>query len=256
MNKIFFDIGNSYVKWATLIDGDYQYFKSMKMEFLLYEGFKALHLSANIDEVYFSSVGQAEQIDDFKSFIHEELNILPIQLTSQKSCCGLQSGYEDFSSLGDDRWLAMLGTVEGYTKPVIVIDAGTALTIDAIVDSKHQGGFIVPGLNTMRKSLFVETANLKDVAKHENDNNQENRSHNLLAVETTAAIMGGTLYMAAAFVNRVILDLNHQLQTQFKVVVTGGEAKQLTTLLDSDYDYIPDLVLQGMVFVVESVKKA
>lgn len=255
MNKIFFDIGNSFIKWATIVDGYYEYYAPIRMETLLAEGLEILELDKTFNEVYFSSVAHANHIDEFKSLIQSSFKVLPIQLTSQKRCCGLESGYKDFSKLGDDRWLAMLGAVELYQQPVIVIDAGTALTIDAIVNGQHQGGFIVPGLHTMRKSLSLSTADLSEFSMTDLADDQKNTSQELLATETTAAILGGTLYMTAAFVNQVIADLNQQLATQFKVIITGGDASQITSLIDADYEHIPDLVLQGMVFVEESVKK-
>ena len=255
MNKIFFDIGNSFIKWATVIDGYYDYYEPIKMDSLLKNGIEILDLKVNFNEVYFSSVAHAIYIDEFKSLIQQNLKVIPLQLTAQKSCCGLESGYKDFSKLGDDRWLAMLGAYEIYQQPVIVIDAGTALTIDAIVDGKHQGGFIVPGLYTMRQSLSLNTADLHEVHFSDFRSPDEVRNQVLLANDTASAILGGTLYMAAAYINQVISDLNRQLETQFRIIVTGGEASQIKNLIDVDYEWIPDLVLQGMVFVEESVKK-
>ncbi|MDX1352437.1 MAG: type III pantothenate kinase, partial [Thiomicrorhabdus sp.] len=159
----------------------------------------------------------------------------------------------DFSQLGDDRWFAMQGAIGIYQEPVIIVDAGTALTVDSVIDGKHQGGFIVPGLYTMRKSLASNTNNLQHysqsaLASHSSDNN-------LLANNTAEAILGGTLYMVAAFINQIVNDLNSQIGTSFKLILTGGESVNICRLLDSEFDYIPDLVLQGMVNVEECVKK-
>ncbi|MEA1988654.1 MAG: type III pantothenate kinase [Pseudomonadota bacterium] len=254
MTKLFLDIGNSFIKWSTVINGEYTIYAPVHLDELLSLGLGSFNLNEMPDVVYFSTVANAEKVDSLKQIIQNEWQVLPIQLTSQKSCCGLTSGYENFNQLGDDRWFAMQGALGIYSVPTIIVDAGTALTIDAVVDGKHLGGLIVPGMSTMRQSLANNTADLLDVSK--SDMSSDINKMQLLGTDTTSAILGGTLYMAAAFINQVINDLNNQVGTQFKVIMTGGESEQLCRLLDSTYDYIPDLVLQGMVNVEESVKNS
>ena len=253
MNKIFLDIGNSYIKWASVTDEGYALHEPLTIEEVIDSELSAFDFDEVIDEVYFSSVGNSDGVDALKSLIQSEWQILPIQLTSQKSCCGLTSGYDNFSQLGDDRWFAMLGGVDMYSQPIVVVDAGTAITIDAVVEGQHLGGLIVPGLYTMRKSLATNTADLADYSMPQLSESESTPT--LLATDTASAILGGTLYMTASFINQVIDDLNRQLETQLKVLLTGGEAPQLLPLLDEEVEFIPDLILQGMVAVEESVKK-
>lgn len=255
MNKLFLDIGNSLVKWATVSNEDYVLHGTKTIKELLENNLSDLEQPCVPDEVYFSSVASAASVDSLKSCIQQKWNLFPTQLTAQKSCCGLICGYDQFEQLGDDRWFAMMGAIGVYDDaPLLVIDAGTALTIDAVMNGKHLGGFIVPGLQTMRHALAKSTADLSvyDDSCVVEANKQ---SDSLLATNTADAILGGTLYMSASFINQIIVDLNIQLNTVFKVILTGGEASQLFKLLDVDFDYIPDLVLQGMVNVEESVKK-
>jgi type III pantothenate kinase len=254
MIKLFLDIGNSYVKWATVIDGNYEVHESIQINTLLDEGIDYLCKYGKPDEVYISTVADAAKVDALKLFIQNMWHVFPIQLNAQQHCCGLTSGYDDFTQLGVDRWFALQGAIGIYSVPTIVIDAGTALTIDAVIDGQHQGGFIVPGVHTMRKSLAANTADLSEIDELIVQE-QSNDSSQLLATNTSSAILAGTLYMAGAFINQVVNDLNSKVQTRFKVIMTGGESAQLCSLLDFEYDYIPDLVLQGMVNVEESVKK-
>jgi len=257
MNKLFLDIGNSQLKWASVVDGEYLQSQSIALNRVIDSQLDCLNLESIPDEVYFSTVGKPQLVDNLKLLIQTVWQVLPVQLTSQQTCCGLKSGYEDFSALGDDRWFAMLGAIGVYDTPVIVIDAGTALTIDSVIDGQHKGGFIVPGLSTLRTSLANSTADLSDFSQSSTEglNDIDKTDGSVLAVDTKSAILGGTLYMTAAFINQVVSDLNHQFSTQFKLIVTGGDAKVLASLIDSQFDYIPDLVLQGMVNVEESIKK-
>ncbi len=252
MTKLFLDIGNSFVKSASMNDGYYTLNQAVKLTELLSRGLEILDLETTPDEVYFSSVENASEIDKLKSLIQSEWHLLAIQLTSQKSCCGLESGYSDFSALGDDRWFSMLGAIEIYKEPVLVVDAGTALTVDAIIDGQHKGGFIVPGLHTMQQSLLKQTADLERLMNEADSSVAED---SVLARDTQSAILGGTMYMAASFINHLVEDLNSQYGTVFKLVLTGGESLQILPLLDSEYELISDLVLQGMVYMEETVKK-
>ena len=253
MNKLFLDIGNSFIKYSTVINGEYTVYDSILLDDLLFNGLDFFGISNFADIVYFYTVACADKVDTLKLCIQNEWQVLPIQMTAQKSCCGLTSGYDNFNQLGDDRWFAMQGAMGIYNLPLIVVDAGTALTIDAVLDGQHLGGLIVPGMNTMRQSLATHTADLLEVRSSDikSDCNEL-----LLGTNTASGILGGTLYMVAAFINQVINDLNNQVGTQFKIIMTGGESEQLCRLLDFEYDYIPDLVLQGMVNVEESVKNS
>lgn len=253
MNKLFLDIGNSSVKWATVSDETYEVHEPFSFEKIEEDGLSCFEVSAVPDVVYFSSVGDALRVDQLKLAIQQLWQVFPVQLTAQQLCCGLTSGYSDFTQLGDDRWFAMQGALGIYSEPTIVVDAGTALTVDAILEGKHLGGFIVPGLYIMRQSLSKNTQNLP--LANDTQVRGDDYKDNLLATNTTQGILGGTLYMSVSFINELVTDLNNQLNTRFKLIITGGDARKICTLLDHEFDYVPDLVLQGMVNVEESVKK-
>ena len=71
--------------------------------------------------------------------------------------------YDDPSSLGSDRFLAMLGAMNHFPKKqLLVIDIGSAMTFDAIDgNGSHLGGLIMPGLGVLRKSFSkFETTDL------------------------------------------------------------------------------------------------
>ncbi len=252
MNKLFLDVGNSRVKIALVSKGGYEVLPAVELsEFLTDEGFDRILKGKKIEAVYIASVTSHENLERLKLFVQDKCRLFPIILTAQTSACGLVSGYQDFHQLGDDRWMAMQGAIGFYKEPLIVISAGTAMTLDAIMDGKHLGGFIVPGLNSLRASLATDTAALSVVEKVDS----ESVIPGLLAKNTETAILGGTLYMTVAYLNTIIADLNAQLKTTFKVILTGGNAKQLSALIDDPSEVIPDLILQGMINIEESVKK-
>ncbi|MBN2647899.1 MAG: type III pantothenate kinase [Thiotrichales bacterium] len=252
MNRIFIDIGNSRIKFAVSENGRYEYLGAeLNADFLSKIDELLLSRFDHIEEVYYSSVASLDVVEELKGSIQDAWQLIPIELSAQKRFCGLESGYTQFYQLGSDRWMAMQGGLSMTQAPFIVIDAGTALTVDAVVDGVHKGGFIVPGLQMMRQSLVKDTAKLFCAPQEELIDSD---AVNLLAKETSGAILAGTLYMSAAFINHLISDLNHQIGTEFKVFLTGGDSVQLASLLDYQFAYVPDLVLLGMQRIVESVK--
>ena len=70
---------------------------------------------------------------------------------------GLACGYRYPERLGIDRWLAVLACWCNLSKRALVVDAGSALTIDVLDGEVHAGGYIVPGYQMQRASLGANT---------------------------------------------------------------------------------------------------
>ena len=110
-----------------------------------------------------SAVSGGEKHNLLTEIIHGGFGVPVLVARTKASCCGLTIAYREASALGVDRWLAMLAAFyqpEKGTK--IIIDSGTALTVDIIdPNGNHIGGYIVPGIQLMRQSLQLNTARLK-----------------------------------------------------------------------------------------------
>ncbi len=256
MNKLFLDVGNTRVKMALANKRGYELLPAVALtEFLTEDGFGASLSGKKVDAVYITSVTSHENLEILKLRIQKAYQLFPVILSAQPEACGLVSGYDSFYQLGDDRWMAMQGAVALYQEPVIVISAGTAMTLDAVKDGKHLGGFIVPGLDSLRNSLANDTAALSKVDLPKCDSMEDVEAMaGGLARRTDMAILGGTLYMTVAYLNAIISDLNCQMAVMFKVVFTGGNAQLLSSLIEAESEVISDLVLQGMMNIEKSVK--
>ena len=78
--------------------------------------------------------------------------------TAQSACFGLVSSYAEPERMGVDRWLAMLAAHAHNEGALCVIDAGTAVTVDLVsAEGVHEGGYILPGVDLMRRALISET---------------------------------------------------------------------------------------------------
>ena len=86
----------------------------------------------------------------------------PIFAKVTKLCAGVTNAYDDVGQMGVDRWLAMLAAYSDCRDACLVVDAGSALTVDIVKSSgQHLGGYIVPGLQLMRGALFRDTDRVK-----------------------------------------------------------------------------------------------
>lgn len=155
-----------------------------------------------------------------------------------------------YPTLGVDRALAVLGAGEKFGWPVLVIDAGTALTFTG-VDERRQliGGAILPGFRLQLKSLWKGTASLPDV-----EIPPELPSR--WALNTPAGIQSGVIYSIVAGVRDFIQEWWRDYP-QSKIVVTGGGGPGLLAYLKAQNSAIanvaisdPHLVFSGMEKIV------
>ncbi|MCU0544797.1 MAG: pantothenate kinase [Oscillatoriaceae cyanobacterium Prado104] len=137
-----------------------------------------------------------------------------------------------YSSLGIDRALALLGAGTKLGWPILVIDAGTALTFTGADVNQHLvGGAILPGLWLQLSSLGAKTASLPSVSLPENLPQR-------WAADTASAIQSGVVRVAVAGVRDFIEDWQ-RLFPSSKIALTGGDR---TLLLKYLKEAFPDTV--------------
>lgn len=159
------------------------------------------------------------------------------------TCAGVINGYTKPEQLGADRWAAMVGAYALENSAVCVIDCGTALTCDAIdSDGRHLGGVIAPGLEMMRHLLLERTKGIKL---------EEPLQRPILwGADTASCVLAGGLHASIGLIERVVLQMQRQLERPVMAVITGGDAEFLLPWLSVRYRYEADLVLQGLARMV------
>lgn len=137
--------------------------------------------------------------------------------------------------LGVDRWLAMLAAESLHPcNEKIVIDCGTALTLDVInAQGCYLGGYIVPGFRMMSEALRTGTANLMLV--------EEKAREYSLGNTAADCISHGLLAMVVAFINTQAEKYDNAL-----VCLTGGNSGQVKPFIKNTVYYRPDLVMDGL----------
>lgn len=172
----------------------------------------------------------------------DESTPVPLFLNALAAKTLLAVKYHPVASLGADRVCTALGAIcRAPRRDRIVVDAGTAVTIDAITrDNTFQGGFIFPGPNLTRKALSSGTA-LLPASEWKNDGLPIGRA-------TQECINQGVLNMFTGGVIRCIGSLKEELHLKDPVIfVTGGAAEALRLLKDQGEIVMePDLVFLGL----------
>jgi type III pantothenate kinase len=156
---------------------------------------------------------------------------------------GLRLAYADPSRLGVDRWLAMLAARAAAPGPVCVIQAGTAVTFDAVdAAGSHLGGLIIPGPRLMAEALAQNTGKIGPTAAEAT----HARGLGSLGVSTDEAVAKGGLLAIAAALDRAARAVELALGTMPPVLLTGGDAERLAAWLETPTRFSADLVLAGL----------
>lgn len=159
-------------------------------------------------------------------------------LTSQSAQCGVTNGYTTPAQLGADRWAAMIGAHHLFPGDCLVVNAGTATTIDVLDGSGvFQGGLILPGIDLMRASLASNTAQLP----------LAEGACQPLPRNTTDAIASGALLATAGAIARMFAHVG--ATPGATCLVTGGAAASLLPVLQVPWRAVEHLVLEGLLRV-------
>jgi type III pantothenate kinase len=149
-----------------------------------------------------------------------------------------------YSSLGADRLANAVAAWKyyGQTHPVIVIDYGTATTLEAVLpDGTFAGGLICLGLGKVLSALHMETASLPEVGLSDNHNFKLK-----LALDTEYAIASGAILAHVGLSKAWTDQAKQEFGNDTIVVATGGWSRTLSNYLDI-FDYIdPGLTLKGV----------
>ena len=170
------------------------------------------------------------------------VNKLGLSLVWAKSCavqCGVVNSYDQPTQLGADRWAALIGAKQVHGGACLVVNAGTATTVDVLDDNGvFQGGLILPGVDLMRSALASDTAGLPLAAGR----------FSLLPRNTADAIVSGSLLATVGAITRMFEHV--AAMPGAKCLLSGGAAGFLEPLLNMPLCRINNLVLEGLACIV------
>ena len=233
--RLLVDAGNSRLKWRLERDGDAVEQGVGRLDDDLPISVLA-HKINGIDSVAVSTVASEPKRVALQAFLQKQTGAPVTFYWAEPSRCGLANAYLDVSRMGADRWHAMYGAWATCRRGFAVVDAGSAVTVDYVDSSgRHLGGFILPGLQMMLRSLKTDAARI-GFDPSQNLATEPGRS-------TGECVNHGLAWLSAAMVERIHRDV--QAHALADIVVTGGDADRLLGLGLRGQSR-PSLVLDGL----------
>ncbi|MDQ2827333.1 MAG: type III pantothenate kinase [Actinomycetota bacterium] len=165
------------------------------------------------------------------------LSVAPVVLEP-----GTRSGmpilYDNPRQVGPDRIANALAAFTRYGGPTIMVDFGTATTVDATsAKGEYLGGAILPGIEISLDALFARAAALSWV--------ELAKPRRVIGKTTAESVQSGVLYGFAAAVDGLVRRFEAELG-RCTVVSTGGLAELVTPLTETIQHHEPWLTLEGL----------
>ncbi len=161
---------------------------------------------------------------------------------------GLKTGmpirYDNPHEVGADRIVNGVAAFERFGGPVVVVDFGTATTIDVIAeDGAYLGGAIAPGVETSAEALFSKAARLSKVDLV--------APQRVIGSNTRESVQAGLMLGEAAMVDGLVRRVWDELGVETPVIATGGLAERMAPLCATVGSADLDLTLEGLRLIFE-----
>lgn len=159
---------------------------------------------------------------------------------------GLKNRYDDPGAVGADRIVNAVAAGRHYGLPVIIVDIGTATTVEAVDgEGCYLGGAILTGLSVALEALVSRTAKLPSV-------DLEEEPPRVIATNTPDSIRSGFIYGYAGAIDALVRRSREELgESGVRVVATGGPARAIVRHCREIETFDPDLTLKGLRILYE-----
>lgn len=245
MSFLLIDCGNTQAKLALFSDGHLQQSFTIRNRRLLADDFDlAQDLSRQRIAINtLRGTVMASVVPDITRLFLALLKI-PVLTVDHENCGGMQVKLPNPKEVGADRLVNALAARRLYGCNQIVVDFGTATTLD-LVDNEgaYAGGLILPGVDLARQTLHKATAKLPlvDLAQPEK----------ILGTSTVEAINQGLYWGYVSMLEGLLRRLSVEQGRQFHVIATGGYAHLFAPDCPFIHKIEMQLTLQGLGLIAE-----
>ena len=152
------------------------------------------------------------------------------------------------SQVGSDRIVIAVAALAEYQAPLILIDMGTATTIEVVEpDNRYLGGVIFPGVKVSLDALTSRAAQLPGISL--------DQPKHVIGKNTVDCMRSGTMYGNAAMIDGLVDRMEAELGHRSTIIATGGLARFITPLCKRDIIVEKDLLLKGLNLLYKKNKK-
>jgi type III pantothenate kinase len=237
------DIGNSRMKWAGCGANGFDWFEALPLN--LPSVWK--HHFQNRDghaKRWVIAGSNGTRRDEFADWLHQQG--AEVVVLDDWRRFGIRVDVTSPERVGHDRLFNAVAAAR-IAKPVIVVSAGTAVTVDLVDESGvFLGGAIFPGVGLMAKSLHQHTDALPHVSV-------TTPRPALPAKVTEDAISGGIWWAIVGAINGIISEYQRRAKPPRAILLTGGDAELLHPGMSPTTQIHPTLTLDGIRIAAEAL---
>ena len=227
MKTLSVDIGNTSISLGLFKDGELVYSKKISQD-----GFNLRKLNAlkkkffnkDTKKIIISSVvPECDFI--FKKFLTD--NLLDFYfLKKLRKKINLKINLKKKSEIGDDRIANIIFAKEKFNKSIIIVDFGTATTLDVLNKfGVYHGGVITPGIEVSLNTLKNKTAKLPLV--------KFAKTTRVVGFNTREAIQSGFFWGYCSMIEGLIRRIIKEQNDEFNIVLTGGNASYFNNIFEN-----------------------
>ncbi|MCP4766736.1 MAG: type III pantothenate kinase [Gammaproteobacteria bacterium] len=193
---------------------------------------------------YYSSVLDSARQVQLDACLAQRFDTAVTRFTSQAQALGVINGYLEPARLGDDRWMALLAAARMVDGDCLVIDAGSAITLDLLrADGRHLGGAILPGFNTSIDAF-------KRIFSHIDFDHAAIEQKGSPGCSTEAAIHIDYDHPSTETLPALVNRWTEIFAGETTILLAGGDAFRVQRLLERRTSIVPDLVFHGILRLV------
>ena len=152
------------------------------------------------------------------------------------------------SQVGSDRIVIAVAALAEYKAPLLLMDLGTATTIEAVEpDNVYMGGVIIPGVRVSLDALTSRAAQLPGISL--------DQPKQVIGKNTVDCMRSGMMYGTAAMIDGLVERMEEELGHRCTLIATGGLAQFITPLCRREINLEKDLLLKGLNIIYKKNKK-
>ena len=152
------------------------------------------------------------------------------------------------SQVGSDRIVIAVAALAEYKAPLLLLDLGTATTIEAVEpDNVYMGGVIIPGVRVSLDALTSRAAQLPGISL--------DQPKQVIGKNTVDCMRSGMMYGTAAMIDGLVERMDEELGHRCTLIATGGLAQFITPLCKREIILEKDLLLKGLNIIYKKNKK-
>lgn len=152
------------------------------------------------------------------------------------------------SQVGSDRIVIAVAALAEYEAPLILMDLGTATTIEVVEPGNvYLGGVIIPGVKVSVDALTSRAAQLPGISL--------DQPKSVIGKNTVDCMRSGVMYGTAGMIDGIVDRMEEELGHKSTLVATGGMAQFVTPLCKHEIILEKDLLLKGLNILYKKNKK-